>query len=276
MILQGSRKTKGKEDLSGMRNMFYQKLMDEFVAVTKEIIGERLTGIYLHGSLAMGCFNPEKSDIDLIVIIEDDISDSQKMEFMKLVVGLNQQAPAKGLEISIVKRSYCKPFVYPTPFELHFSPMHLQWFSDNPQNYVENMRGEDKDLAAHVTIINKYGIVLCGEARDKVFADVPQENFVDSICSDMETAEEDIIEQPIYIILNLCRVLAFLKEGRYLSKEQAGKWGLEYLPSNYHPLISEALTCYATDKNMVVENSAADLFVRGIRKLIEEGKYEIL
>jgi hypothetical protein len=39
------------------------------------------------------------------------------MEFMKQVVKLNEQASAKGLEISIVKREYCKPFVYPTPFD---------------------------------------------------------------------------------------------------------------------------------------------------------------
>lgn len=26
---------------------------------------DKLTGIYLHGSLAMGCYNPESSDIDL-------------------------------------------------------------------------------------------------------------------------------------------------------------------------------------------------------------------
>jgi len=178
--------------------MPYQNLINEFVNITKEIIGSHLTGIYLHGSLAMGCFHPKKSDIDFIVVIEDNISDEQKMRFMEHVVRLNYQAPPKGLEVSIVKREYCNPFVYPTPYELHFSPAHLQLFRNNPQDYIANMKGVDIDLAAHFSIINHYGIVLCGEETDTVFADVPAQDYIDSICADIENAEEDIIRQPIY------------------------------------------------------------------------------
>ncbi len=32
---------------------------------------ENLIGIYLHGSLPMGCFNAEQSDIDLLVVIAE-------------------------------------------------------------------------------------------------------------------------------------------------------------------------------------------------------------
>ena len=86
--------------------MFYNDVIERFVSVTKDIFGEGLTGIYLHGSLAMRCFNPQKSDIDLIVILEKDISDRQKMTFLEQMAALNDKAPEKGLEISIVKREY--------------------------------------------------------------------------------------------------------------------------------------------------------------------------
>ena len=46
--------------------MKYQKLLQDFTDMCKYLIGPRLTGIYLHGSLAMGCFHADKSDIDLI------------------------------------------------------------------------------------------------------------------------------------------------------------------------------------------------------------------
>lgn len=250
--------------------MFYQNLIDQFVSTTVEIFREKLTGIYLHGSMVMGCFHPEKSDIDLIIIIEETISNTQKMEFMKCVVDLNRQAPQKGLEISLVKRKYCNPFVYPTPFELHFSPVHLRWFHDNPQNYVENMNGKDKDLAAHFTIINQYGIVLYGEEIAKVFAPVPKQNYIDSICSDLEDAENEIVKQPVYITLNMCRVLAFLQEGLCLSKEEGGKWGLAHLTSGYHAVISDALECYTSGTDMTVDEEAAGLFAKDMMRLIRE------
>ena len=55
--------------------MEYQFILDKIVNTSKQIFGEELTGIYLHGSLAMGCFHPDKSDIDLILVIKDSVSD---------------------------------------------------------------------------------------------------------------------------------------------------------------------------------------------------------
>lgn len=249
--------------------MSYQGILDGIVSKSKEIIEEKLVGIYLHGSMAMGCFNSDKSDIDVIMVIEDDISDTQKIMLIRQIVYLNQQAPPKGLEISIVKREYCNPFIYPTPFELHFSPMHLPWFKENPQDYVEKMKGEDIDLAAHFTIIRNYGIVLWGEKIENIFAPVPKQNYLESICADIENATEDILEQPIYITLNLCRVLAFVREGLYLSKEQGGKWGMEHLPLEYHSIIVEALECYTSNKEMLIEKMNVVSFAEKVIKLIK-------
>jgi streptomycin 3"-adenylyltransferase len=233
--------------------MYYQTVIDNFSSMSQAMIGENLIGIYLHGSMAMGCFNPNKSDIDLLVVIDDNLSDMQKMEFMKQVVRLNEEAPAKGLELSIVKREYCNPVVYPTPFELHFSPMHLQWFRDNPQHYVEHMKGEDKDLVAHFTIIHRYGSVLYGEAIETVFGEVPQKDYMDSIWYDVESAREDIINEPVSVTLNLCRVLAFVKEDLCLSKQQGGEWGILHIDVKYRELISQAISCYTSKDIMVLE-----------------------
>lgn len=249
--------------------MYDQTILDEFTTMSKEIIGDKLTGIYLHGSMAMDCFNPEKSDIDFILVIDEDITNAEKLKFMKQVVRLNAQAPTKGLELSIVKREYCKPFVYPTPFELHFSPMHLQWFNDNPDHYVEHMKGEDQDLAAHFTIINRYGIVLYGEPIEQVFGEVSKRDYVDSIWSDVEGAREDIAENPMYMTLNLCRVLAYLREDLCLSKLKGGEWGILHMTERYHPLITQALISYTTSQEMQPDLDLAVQFADDILTQIE-------
>jgi predicted nucleotidyltransferase len=248
--------------------MFYKTVIKEFIDVSREIIADKLTGIYLHGSMAMNCFNPEKSDIDLLVVIEKDINDTQKMDFMRQVVKLNNRAPKKGLEISIVKREYCKPFVYPTPFELHFSPMYLRWFRDDPEDYIKNMNGEDKDLAAHLTIINYYGMILDGEKIENVFGEVPKKDYVDSIWCDVAGAREEILKDPTYVILNLCRVLAVLKENIYLSKQLGGEWGMRHIAKKYHPLISQALDCYKSNQIIQVDKKLAREFANEMLAII--------
>jgi len=231
--------------MSGTR--IYEELLDRFVEQNRLILGEDLAGVYLHGSAVMGCFNPEKSDLDLLIVVNRAAADETKRRYMDMVVSLNAEAPAKGLELSVLRRSVCRPFVYPTPFELHFSNGHLAWYRRDPDDYVRRMNGTDPDLAAHVMILNRRGRVLWGAPIGEVFGEVPAPDYFDSIRRDIEGAAEDILENPTYVILNLARVLAFRKEGAVLSKREGGEWALGRLPAQYRGLVAAALADYAGD-----------------------------
>ena len=215
-----------------------------FTEESKRILGDNLVGVYLHGSAVMGCFNPEKSDVDLLVVVKEEPTDTVKRAFMDMVVSLNETGPAKGIEMSIVERSVCKPFAYPTPFVLHFSKMHLDRYRNNPEDYIAKMKGTDRDLAAHITVIRARGMCLCGAPIDEVFGEVPKQDYMDSLWYDIADAEDDIAEDTMYLTLNLARVLAFLQDGSVLSKKEGGEWGLKNLPESYHGLLREALSEY--------------------------------
>lgn len=78
--------------------MDYRLITDRLTEESRKIFGENLTGVYLHGSLAMGCFNPDKSDIDLIIVTEEAPTEEQKLQLMEQTVRLNELAPEKGLK----------------------------------------------------------------------------------------------------------------------------------------------------------------------------------
>ena len=221
------------------------QIVESFVRESERIIGDNLVGIYLHGSAVMGCYNPDKSDLDFLVVVKESMMDDVKRTYMDMVVGLNAQTPGKGIEMSIVKKEVCNPFIYPTPFELHFSAAHLGWYEKDPDDYILKMKGEDKDLAAHFCIITHRGKCLYGASIKEVYADVPAQDYIDSIWNDIAEAEEEIVDNPMYLILNLARVLAFLKAGLVLSKKEGGEWALINLPEEYHSLIKAALKEYA-------------------------------
>ena len=48
-----------------------EKIINDFVEQSKAILQTNLVGVYLHGSAVMGCFNPLKSDLDLIVVVDN-------------------------------------------------------------------------------------------------------------------------------------------------------------------------------------------------------------
>lgn len=240
--------------------MEYQTILDRISEAYRTILRENLVGIYVHGSIALGCFHWDKSDIDFIVVVDETLSHETKKKLMDFTVKLNEQAPPKGLEMSVVRKKYCQEFQYPTPFELHFSNLHKAWYRRDPDEYCEHMQGEDKDLAAHFTIIRQAGIVLVGKPVCDVFGEVPRSCYLDSIQEDIQNAKQDILLEPLYIILNMCRVAVFLQEGRIVSKKQAGEWGRKQLKREVHPLIDRALHCYQTDETMRIEEKEADEF----------------
>ena len=132
------------------------------------------------------------------------------------------------------------------------------------------MKGTDKDLAAHFTIVKKYGVVLYGEEIDNIFADVPRKDYIDSIWYDVEGAKEDILEEPVYVILNLCRVAAFIKNDLILSKKQGGEWALQNLSAQYHALISKALRSYMSETEMDLANMEAQKFADYMLQMIKD------
>ena len=239
-------------------NTSLNNLIDGFVEQTRKILQDNLVGIYLHGSSAMGCFNPNKSDLDFLIVVNQPMSDATKKAYMDMVVEYNALGPAKGIEMSIVKKDVCNPFVYPTPYELHFSVRHLAWYKENPDDYVHRMNGTDKDLAAHFTMItNNRSKCLYGAPVAEVFAEVPKNDYMDSIWFDIENAPEEISNHTMYLTLNLARVWAYQKDGLILSKKEGGEWAIKNMPAEYHSLINDALKEYLESAKVVYDEALA-------------------
>lgn len=106
------------------------------------ILGENLCGIYVHGSLAFGCFNPVNSDIDFIVVVNEPPTLEQKQGLIQTLLRLNPEATEKGFEMSVVLMRDCLNFSHPTPFELHFSNTHLKRAVENLPEYCRTMHGK--------------------------------------------------------------------------------------------------------------------------------------
>jgi len=242
----------------------------ELLAGIKEayqrILGENLTGIYVHGSIAFGCFDWNKSDIDFLVIVKESLSQPQKEELIRVLLELDAFAPAKGFEMSVVLASACKPFQDPTPYELHYSNAYRTDFQCDMTATCQEMQGYDPDLAAHMTVTGKVGIVLCGAPIEDVFAPVPRESYFRSIWYDVENAAEEIKDNPVYYVLNLCRVLACVEDGLVLSKAQGGEWGMEHMPEE-RTLIGSALAAYRENGSLPQENELVSFAEKALLRI---------
>ena len=205
-----------------------------------ELLGENFVGLYVHGSYAMGGFNPEKSDLDYIIVCDREPDAATKRCILDATVAYMQLAPAKGLEMHLMLREDCLAYRHPPRFLAHYSPAHTRAYLADPVGYVARMQGRDMDLAAHLTVMYARGRRVCGPEVRAVFGPVPREAYLASILEDAGWSEADAM----YHVLNRCRTLAYVSDGQVRSKKEGALWALENLDPRWHALIRETLACY--------------------------------
>lgn len=224
----------------------------KLLAGFRAILDKGLSGVYLHGSLALGCFNPRRSDIDLLVVTTGGLNLEQKRELADLL--LEVSGKPSPIEISFLRQEYIVPWEYPTRYDFHFSEDHrrriAQELGSGAWRDWGDVAGRDEDLATHIMLTRKRGIGLVGPQPDEAFPPVPERDFLDSLMADVLSLrfglnpEADI---PVYMVLNACRTLAYLQTKQILSKDEGGEWALNALPYRLHDVVDLALKLYRTD-----------------------------
>jgi predicted nucleotidyltransferase len=216
-----------------------RKILSETLSNVHFILRDDLIGIYLYGSLAMECFNPKSSDIDIILIARKGLSKAQRKKIIGYLKGVCSKS--KRIELSILCEEVVQNPQYPIMVDLHF-----EYWGDIFEN--EN----DNEILSNLYTIKKRGFCIWGKPINDVFSEIPAQYHFRSVMEDIERTRKYLYENPervgydpaVYWILGSCRILAFIREEKVLSKLEGGQWGLANLPKEYHDSVKQALSYY--------------------------------
>jgi len=197
----------------------------------------------------MGCFNPHASDIDVLVITQRRVG-RQKLRLASLALATSLKP--RPIEVTTFSKRDLNPWRYPTPFDFHFSEDWRTAYESGTALRRMGKRGEAP--AAHLAETLARGVVLLGPPIESVLPTVPVLDFLDSVFGDFrwdlrklnENATiEGRMSASTYLVLNSCRILGFLENGRVLSKAEGGDWALGVVPKKYAPAVRHALHAYS-------------------------------
>lgn len=222
-----------------------ERLLNAFQAM----IGGELVGVYLHGSLALGSFNPQRSDLDLLAVTHHGMDVETKRQLGELFLEISG-SPCP-VEISFLTWKDLYPWRHPAPYDFHYSEHWRDdftcalssddWHSWNDEKLV------DGDLAGHITVLEQRGICLYGPPIADVFPAVPAADYRRSIVEDVLDPVFGVnsdLANPVYVLLNACRTYAYLLTGAIFSKLEGGEWALQHLPERFQPVLKTALSAY--------------------------------
>lgn len=200
------------------------EILFNFCDGIKKIIDQHLTGVYLFGSLSYGDFNPDSSDIDLVVILKKQLDRNNLAQIKLLHKNIGEQYPKwrDRLECSYMPIGMLKNILPPNEPRPYFgggafydeAPYGNEWIINNYllyQHGITLMGNDFKKLSAPIDIV---------EVQKACIRDLFQE--WEPKITDFEWLDNSHYQA--YLVLNLCRILYTVMEGAAGTKKESAEW----------------------------------------------------
>jgi predicted nucleotidyltransferase len=205
-----------------------QSYLDRVVSTLRDHLGADLIGVYLHGSLAAGAYQPGRSDVDVLAVCAGPLSPEGRRNLGQALVAIPGPTSGGDLEFSLVTEASVLSRSVAPPFEIHVS-------HEEPFVIDGSQRPGDEDLVVHFAMAWAGGRTLIGPAPHEVFPEPEHAALISGFLSDLRWAQEhgaaaweghDMPElaSMAYRVLNAARSWRFVETGELGSKVEGGAW----------------------------------------------------
>lgn len=217
-------------------------LLNRLLPETQALLGDRFVGMYLHGSLALGDFDPDRSDIDFVVVTDGDPPPAcvAGLEQMHASIALSALKWRTNYEGSYIPRQYVR--------------RHDLEHSMHPAVRVDGSFGIDRHgaewiIQRHVT--REKGLTLAGPDPKTLIDPVSPNELRQAVkglllewwapqVQDPQRLQSS--EYQAYAVLTMCRAYYTLEHGTVVSKPVAARWAMNApVVGQWAPLIEQAL-----------------------------------
>jgi hypothetical protein len=241
--------------------------LDELAARSERVLGERLVGVYAGGSLALGDYEPGRSDIDVAVVVDEELDVETKLGLVDALRHESLPCPARLLELVVYSRAAAATASVDAGFELNLNsgaamPFRVDLVPDPAETHW---------FAIDRAILRVHGVSVVGPPVGDVFAAIPHSWLLPVLAQSLrwhelgEARSDDAV-------LNACRALRYARDDEWSSKPAAGRWALDHVADP--EVVAEALAARSGGPPPSPERAAA--FVVAARSEVESGQRDRL
>jgi hypothetical protein len=203
------------------------------------VLGDQFIGLYLGGSLALGDFHPDRSDIDFVAVTVGEPSPETVAALAEMHARLWTTGGrwARKLDGSYVPQQVLRRWTSndpPCPF------------IEEDQFYVMNQGSAV--IQRH--LIRQHGVVVAGPGPRLLIDPVAADDLRNALRDNLEKSWRPLLENPSWVeqsqkqpfaILTMCRTLYTLEHGSVASKPVAAGWAIQTIGEPWTELIEWAL-----------------------------------
>ncbi len=224
-----------------------ERYLQDLVEETEAVLGKDLVGVYAAGSVALGAFQPDRSDVDVAVVCRSALPHPLKGQLVEHLRHEALACPARGLELVVYRHDVAMSGTAEPGFELELNTgpamdFRVTWRpEDRPAEDGSFWYGLDRSLLHHS------GLRLAGPPASHVFSDLAPTDVSDLLVASLhwwiaQSLPSDTGPTPGAedAVLGACRALVRFRSDRWLSKVDAGR---QLVEEGYRPadIIEEAI-----------------------------------
>ena len=232
-------------------------LLRELLLGLSAILGDRVIGVYLHGSLVFGGFDLRGSDIDFLVVIDGEVSEHEfdSLRLMHERIAASGAVLATELEGSYITKAALR--------------------RHNPENatHPNIERGGSLAVRQHYSdwviqrhVLREHGQALVGPHPTELIDPIEEYELRSAVLEVLTGWWVPMLDDPVhlqdrgyraYAVLTMCRILYTLEHGTVVSKPTAGHWAMERLPDRWAILVNTALAWPVAARAVELESTLA-------------------
>jgi len=217
--------------------------LEAFVESMRAALGHQLAGVYLHGSLATGSFNPRSSDIDLLVTTHhrtDGATNEVLHAAYQCLLGRDVERWAELVDAAFVPVAWLRRSVVPLEDVALLHPG--EGFAVGPL---------EPEFVIQKYMVRRYGVRLAGPPPRRITAPVSVGELREAQLATLRARWAPQLEFPgrllvrtyqTYAVVTMCRALYVLARGAVVPKPEAATWVLrDPRLAAWHSLVHSAV-----------------------------------
>ena len=228
------------------------------VALVRQVLGDDVIGIYLHGSAVLGGLR-SRSDIDVLTVSRRRMTTAQRRA---LVDGLLEQSvtwPREGdafpIELTSVAQSDVRPWHYPPVMDFQYG----EWLRKDFEAGELPARTPNPDLGPLITLVLLGDRPLAGPPPADVLDPVPHEDLILAVTAGIPSLLADLEDDTANVLLTLARIWATVATGSIHTKDGAADFALSRLPERHRRALARARSVYLDEAEDRWDDLADDL-----------------
>ncbi len=212
--------------------------------VLRDILGDKLLAIYLHGSAVASELKP-LSDIDFLAVINRSMTDEQRKDLITSLLQISGRYPTisedkRWIEVMVFLQSELSNPEFPICAEFIYG----EWLRDDFEAGIIPTPVHDPDNAIFLAQAKYQSIKLFGDDACILLPEISIKTIHQAMYESLPALLKKLRDDERNVLLTLARMWCTATTGKFVTKDVAAIWAIPYMSDHNASILDYARKAY--------------------------------